>query len=71
MHLDDAVYADAHTFDPFRFARMHEAEGDAEGTKYQYASTSPDYLAFGHGRHGWCVPSSSRRSRFSRIEQAH
>ena len=55
MHLDDAVYADARTFDPFRFVRMREAEGDGEGSKYQYANTSPEYLAFGHERHAWCV----------------
>ena len=55
VHHDDTVYPNANTFDPFRFVRMREAEGDGEGSKYQYANTSPEYLAFGHGRHAWCV----------------
>ena len=53
MHRDDAHYPDEATFDPFRFARMREGEG--EELKHQFASTSPDYLPFGHGRHSWCV----------------
>ncbi|KAJ8457660.1 hypothetical protein ONZ51_g11391 [Trametes cubensis] len=48
-HTDDAVYDDADRFDPFRFARMREAEGDA--TKHQFVHTSVNYLPFGHGRH--------------------
>ena len=50
-HHDDAVYPDAHVFDPFRFARMREVQG--EGTKHQFVNTSPDYISFGHGRHAW------------------
>ncbi|KAI0654507.1 cytochrome P450 [Cubamyces menziesii] len=48
-HTDGAVYEDADRFDPFRFARMREAEGDA--TKHQFVHTSANYLSFGHGRH--------------------
>ena len=50
-HLDDKVYDDAGTFNGFRFSEMREEEG--EGTKNQMVATSPDYLAFGHGRHAW------------------
>ncbi|KAF8555102.1 cytochrome P450 [Imleria badia] len=49
VHRDEAVYERALTFDPFRFAHMRE--GDGEGVKHQYVSTSPEYIPFGHGRH--------------------
>ncbi|KAI0827308.1 cytochrome P450 [Trametes gibbosa] len=49
MHHDDALYADADAFDPFRFARMRERDG--EGAKHQYVNTSIDYISFGHGKH--------------------
>ena len=52
-HHDDALYANAASFDPFRFSRMREVEG--EGMKYQLVNTSPEYVSFGHGRHAWCV----------------
>ncbi len=52
-HYDEAYYADASAFDGFRFARMREVEG--EGTKHQYVNTSTEYVAFGHGKHAWCV----------------
>lgn len=55
LHLDDNIYENAATFDPFRFARMREAAG--EGTKHQFVSTSLDYLPFGHGRNAWYVHS--------------
>ncbi|KAF9233836.1 cytochrome P450 [Melanogaster broomeanus] len=50
-HLDNELYENAETFDPFRFSDMRDREEDGEGAKYQMASTSPEYLAFGHGRH--------------------
>ncbi len=50
-HRDDAVYADAAVFDPFRFSRMREREG--EGTKHQFVNTSVEYISFGHGKHAW------------------
>ena len=55
-HLDDDNYVNAAEFDPFRFARMREAEG--ENTKHQFVNTSTDYINFGHGKHAWCVPAS-------------
>ena len=53
MHHDNATYPNADEFDPFRFARMREEDG--EGTKHQFVNTSLDYLAFGHGKHAWYV----------------
>lgn len=53
LHLDDNIYENAATFDPFRFVKMQEADG--EGTKYHMVSTSLDYLPFGHGRNAWYV----------------
>ena len=51
MHHDDAHYPGAAAFDPFRFARMREIEG--EGTKHQFVNTSNNYVPFGVGRHAW------------------
>ncbi|KAI9060502.1 cytochrome P450 [Trametes sanguinea] len=48
-HHDDEVYEDANVFDPFRFARQREAEGGS--AKHQFATTSVDYVPFGHGKH--------------------
>ncbi|KAJ3011693.1 hypothetical protein NUW54_g2086 [Trametes sanguinea] len=48
-HHDDSVYADSDVFDPWRFSRMREADG--EGTKHQFVNTSLDYISFGHGKH--------------------
>lgn len=52
-HFDDENYASAAEFDPFRFSRMREAEG--EGTKHQFVNTSVEYILFGHGKHAWYV----------------
>ena len=62
MHHDDAYYPNADEFDPFRFSRMREIEG--EGTKHQFVNTSLEYIPFGHGKHAWCVslPGLSSRS---------
>ena len=51
LHLDDAYYPDADVFDPFRYSRIREVEG--EGTKHQFVNTSNHYVAFGVGRHAW------------------
>ena len=50
-HHDDILYKNAEVFDPFRFARQREAEG--ESTKHQFANTSVEYVPFGHGKHAW------------------
>lgn len=52
IHFDEALYPNAHAFEPFRFADMRQEEG--EEVKHHLVSTTPQYLAFGHGRHGWC-----------------
>lgn len=52
-HLDEDSYDDAAVFKPFRFADMREDE--SERIKYQYVNTSPEYVAFGHGKHAWFV----------------
>ncbi|KAH9895701.1 cytochrome P450 [Cubamyces lactineus] len=49
LHHDDSVYADADVFDPWRFSRQREREGEAK--KHQYVNTSVDYIPFGHGKH--------------------
>jgi len=49
MHHDDANYANANIFDPFRSADTGITEG--EGIKHQIAATNPSFLVFGHGKH--------------------
>lgn len=49
IHYDDEYHADAGVFDPFRWSKMRENEG--EKTKHQMVSTEFEYLPFGHGRH--------------------
>ncbi|KAI1793056.1 cytochrome P450 [Ganoderma leucocontextum] len=48
-HHDESLYANADVFEPFRFAKMRE--GDGEGLKHQFVNTSVDYVSFGHGKH--------------------
>ncbi|EPQ60474.1 cytochrome P450 [Gloeophyllum trabeum ATCC 11539] len=48
-HSDNENYVSADVFDGFRFANMREEDG--ESIKYQFVSTSTDYVPFGHGRH--------------------
>jgi cytochrome P450 len=49
VHMNDKIYPDAHTFDPFRFVKLKEQ--DATGRKFDIVTTSNDALTFGHGRH--------------------
>jgi cytochrome P450 len=49
VYLNDNIYADALTFDPFRFVKLKEQ--DSTGRKFDMVTTSNDSLAFGHGRH--------------------
>ena len=51
MHYDDNNYENANKFDAFRFVRMREVPGQA--LKHQFVTTSPEYIAFGHGKSAW------------------
>ncbi|OBZ79757.1 Ent-kaurene oxidase [Grifola frondosa] len=48
-HHDEENYVDPDVFDPFRFSKLRDDDG--EGEKYLYVSTSADYLPFGYGKH--------------------
>jgi len=48
-HRDARNYENPDVFDPFRFADMRMEDG--AGIKHQYVSSSPEYVAFGHGKH--------------------
>lgn len=52
MH-DPDLYEDADKFRPFRFAseRVDPSVEYVQRARKQFATTGPDYLAFGHGRH--------------------
>lgn len=49
IHRDDDIYENADEFVGFRFLKMNDA-GDPTS---QAATTSPEYLQFGHGSHAW------------------
>ena len=51
IHHDGAFYENARAFEPFRFADLHEEDG--EDAKYQFTSMTTEYLPFGHGRRAW------------------
>ncbi|KAL2859609.1 cytochrome P450 [Aspergillus pseudodeflectus] len=48
MYLDDSLYPNASTFDAFRWSRLREQPGDEN--RYQFVTTSPTHINFGHGR---------------------
>ena len=50
-HLDEEHYDHATVFNPWRFSDMREQEGG--GNRYQFVSTSVDFIPFGHGKHAW------------------
>jgi cytochrome P450 len=51
-HLDEDTYEDSLKYDPFRFSRVREAATDSTtGNTLSFVSTSPDFLAFSHGKH--------------------
>ena len=54
MHHDEAVLKNARTFDAFRYARMRSAAPE-ESARHQFASVSPEYIAWGYGPQAWCV----------------
>ena len=57
MHFDNGHLPNADVFDPFRFARMREAarerDGEGQSARLQFASTSSEYIPFGHGHLAW------------------
>ena len=52
MRIQDN-YADAGSFDGFRFEKIREKEG--ESSKHSLVSLDLDYILFGHGRHAWYI----------------
>nr|BAL05134.1 cytochrome P450 [Phanerodontia chrysosporium] len=48
-HLDEANYEHASVFDPWRF--VHQKEEDLSPTKHHFITTSPEFVAWGHGKH--------------------
>ncbi len=50
-HHDEEKYDGANDFKPFRFSDSKEAGS----TRQQFVNTSDDFMAFGRGKHAWCV----------------
>ncbi|KAJ7058930.1 cytochrome P450 [Mycena amicta] len=50
-HHDDAHYADAETFDGFRFARLRGEGGGADSAKFGMVTPDAEFLSFGLGKH--------------------
>ena len=57
---DETNFPGAAKFDPWRFSRMREKEG--EGIHHQLVTVGPHNFNFGVGRHAWCVPFARPRS---------
>ena len=53
IHLDEEIYSNPEQFDGFRFWKPSDSDGGVAEKKCQAAGTSPEYLAFGFGRHAW------------------
>ena len=57
VHHDDAVYANATTYDAFRFAKGSSSSRNGNGsggTKPQaLVNTSDHFMGFSHGAHAW------------------
>jgi cytochrome P450 len=52
-HADESIFENPDEFDGFRFAKLHESEGNAETNRHQMVSTSTENLNFGLGKHAW------------------
>lgn len=52
IHMDENIYSNPEQFDGFRFSKARDMDGDFT-TIHSAVSTSPEYLAFGLGRHTW------------------
>ncbi|KAI9858930.1 MAG: hypothetical protein M1813_007232 [Trichoglossum hirsutum] len=50
IHHDEDIYPRAVEYDPFRFYNMAQNQ---ECASKSMVTTSPEYLAFGHGKHAW------------------
>lgn len=56
-HYDDALYPAAQIFDGFRFSTLREkfnggtSSGIKGGVRFQLTTATPEYLAWGYGRH--------------------
>ena len=48
--IDGETFEDPEKFDPFRFSRIREQEGNEQGG-LSFVSTGKDFLPFGHGKH--------------------
>lgn len=53
MHHDEKYYPNPDIFDPFRFSRVREQDGDT--VKHQYTTASATFLPWGYGPHAWYV----------------
>lgn len=52
-HHDKALYDNPWVFNPWRFESLRDE--DESGLKHHFSATSPEYIAFGHGKHAWYV----------------
>lgn len=50
-HFDEENYEDPEEFNPWRFSDTRGDDSEA-GVK-QFVGTSPEYVAWGFGRHSW------------------
>lgn len=49
INMDPAIFPEPETFDAFRFAKLRAQPGNEN--KYQFVTTGPESVNFGHGTH--------------------
>ncbi len=53
VHHDEAIYEDPDEFKPWRFYDASSTADEGEGSPDYLATTSPQYMLFGHGKQAW------------------
>jgi cytochrome P450 len=54
LHQDPEFYPDPLEFKPFRFYDLMKKE-EKGSKKFELVTPSEEYLAWGRGKHAWCV----------------
>lgn len=56
VHHDNDIYADATTYDAFRFAKGSDSSGSGISKPQALINTSDHFMGFSHGTHAWYAP---------------
>ncbi|PWY75297.1 cytochrome P450 [Aspergillus sclerotioniger CBS 115572] len=67
--MDSTVWADGDKYDGYRFFNLRKEANDSLSSRYQFTTTSPDHLGFGHGRQA--CPGRHYAATFGKIILCH